>query len=68
ATPLAADELTPLPGAEELALLRALRELAALPEGDPARPGLVVVDLPAAPRALALLSLPGELRRYLARL
>ncbi|MFI8281509.1 ArsA family ATPase [Streptomyces albidoflavus] len=68
ATPLAADELTPLPGAEELALLRALRELAALLDGDPARPGLVVVDLPAAPRALALLSLPGELRRYLARL
>lgn len=49
ATPLTADELTPLPGAEELALLRALRELAALPDGDPARPGLVVVDLPAAP-------------------
>ncbi|MEU0740376.1 ArsA-related P-loop ATPase [Streptomyces sp. NPDC006134] len=57
------EELTPLPGAEELALLRALRD-GALAE----RHDLLVVDLPAAPRALALLALPEELRRYLRRL
>jgi arsenite-transporting ATPase len=57
------EELTPLPGAEELALLHALRD-AALSE----RHGLLVVDLPATPQALALLSLPEELRRYLRRL
>ncbi|MFJ8543275.1 ArsA-related P-loop ATPase [Streptomyces sp. NPDC093586] len=63
---LDAEELTPLPGADELALLRALRD-AALAE-DAGSPELVVVDLPPAPRALALLALPEELRRYLRRL
>ncbi|GAA2551394.1 ArsA-related P-loop ATPase [Streptomyces levis] len=57
------EELTPLPGAEELALLRALRD-AALSE----RHELLVVDLPPVPQALALLALPEELRRYLRRL
>ncbi|MGN9760442.1 ArsA family ATPase [Streptomyces sp. SD31] len=57
------DEVTPLPGAEEFALLRALRD-AALAEAHE----LLVVDLPATPHALALLSLPEELRRYLRRL
>ncbi|GGR02928.1 hypothetical protein GCM10015536_04890 [Streptomyces griseomycini] len=57
------EELTPLPGAEELALLRALRD-AALPGAY----DLLVVDLPPAPRALALLALPEELRRHLRRL
>jgi len=59
------EELTPLPGAEELALLRALRDAATAPEGTY---DLVVVDLPPAPHALALLALPEELRRYLRRL
>ncbi|MDF3297143.1 ArsA family ATPase [Streptomyces tropicalis] len=63
ASRLDAEELTPLPGAEELALLRALRD-AALSD----RFGLLVVDLPPAPQALSLLSLPEELRRYLRRL
>ncbi|MDO0915599.1 ArsA-related P-loop ATPase [Streptomyces sp. DT2A-34] len=57
------DEVTPLPGAEELALLRALRDAALAEAHD-----LLVVDLPATPHALALLSLPEELRRYLRRL
>ncbi|MER7715771.1 ArsA-related P-loop ATPase [Streptomyces flaveolus] len=60
---LDAEELTPLPGADELALLRAVRD-AALAEAHE----LLVVDLPPAPRALALLALPEELRRYLRRL
>jgi arsenite/tail-anchored protein-transporting ATPase len=59
---LDAEELTPLPGAEELSFLRALRD-AALSE----RHDLLVVDLPPAPQALALLALPEELRRYLRR-
>jgi arsenite-transporting ATPase len=63
ASRLDAEEVTPLPGAEELALLRALRD-AALSEAY----GLLVVDLPPAPQALALLALPEELRRYLRRL
>ncbi|MDT0614538.1 ArsA family ATPase [Streptomyces lancefieldiae] len=63
---LDAEELTPLPGADELALLRALREAALAEAGDPHE--LLVVDLPPAPRALALLALPEELRRYLRRL
>ncbi|WP_199578226.1 ArsA-related P-loop ATPase, partial [Streptomyces sp. CRB46] len=50
-------------GADELALLRALRDAALAEEHD-----LLVVDLPPAPRALALLALPEELRRYLRRL
>ncbi|WP_112470121.1 ArsA family ATPase [Streptomyces triticisoli] len=62
ASRLDTEEVTPLPGAEELALLRALRD-AALSE----RFGLLVVDLPPAPQALALLALPEELRRYLRR-
>ncbi|MEU3658913.1 ArsA-related P-loop ATPase [Streptomyces sp. NPDC032940] len=60
---LDAEELTPLPGAEELALLRAVRDAALAEAHD-----LLVVDLPPAPRALALLALPEELRRYLRRL
>ncbi|MCS0604040.1 ArsA family ATPase [Streptomyces sp. LP11] len=57
------EEVTPLPGAGELSLLRALRD-AALSE----RYDLLVVDLPPLPDALALLALPEELRRYLRRL
>jgi arsenite-transporting ATPase len=57
------EEVTPLPGAEELSFLRALRD-AALSE----RYELLVVDLPPLPGALALLALPEELRRYLRRL
>ncbi|CAM5378678.1 ArsA family ATPase [Streptomyces aurantiogriseus] len=60
------EEVTPLPGAEELTLLRALRD-AALAEGDDLHE-LLVVDLPPTPQALALLALPEELRRYLRRL
>ncbi|WP_406434911.1 ArsA family ATPase [Streptomyces sp. NBC_00631] len=63
ASSLDAEELTPLPGAEELSFLRALRD-AALCE----RYELLVVDLPPAPQALGLLSLAEELRRYLRRL
>lgn len=62
AAPLDPEELTPLPGAEALALLRAVR--AAQGEGW----GLVVVDLPPVREAVTLLALPGQLRRYLARL
>ncbi|MGV9555400.1 ArsA family ATPase [Streptomyces sp. NPDC003401] len=57
------EEVTPLPGAEELTLLRALRDAALAGTHD-----LLVVDLPPAPQALALLALPEELRRYLRRL
>lgn len=57
-----ADELTPLPGSTELALLRALRDAATGPHD------LVVVDLPATEAALAALALPERLRRYLRRL
>ncbi|MFI1127786.1 ArsA family ATPase [Streptomyces althioticus] len=53
-----------LPGAEELAVLRALRDAAASEDAW----DLLVVDLPATPRALALLALPEELRRVLRRL
>ncbi|MEU0336167.1 ArsA-related P-loop ATPase [Streptomyces sp. NPDC006193] len=60
---LDAEEVTPLPGAEELSFLRALRD-AALSE----RYDLLVADLPPLPQALALLGLPEELRRYLRRL
>ncbi|MFD7534377.1 ArsA family ATPase [Streptomyces sp. NPDC059819] len=62
ASRLDAEELTELPGAEQLALLSALREAAA------DRPDLLVVDLPPADRALATLALPEQLRRYLRRL
>ncbi|MFE0677622.1 ArsA family ATPase [Streptomyces sp. NPDC058867] len=57
------EEVTPLPGADELILLRALRDAALSEQHD-----VLVVDLPATPHALALLSLPEELRRYLRRL
>ncbi|MEU6687008.1 ArsA-related P-loop ATPase [Streptomyces sp. NPDC046832] len=57
------EELTPLPGAGELALLRALRDAALSETYD-----TLVVDLPPAPEALALLALPEELGRYLRRL
>ncbi|MEU0672666.1 ArsA-related P-loop ATPase [Streptomyces sp. NPDC006172] len=57
------EEVTPLPGAEELTLLRALRDAALAETHD-----LLVVDLPPTPQALALLALPEELRRYLRRL
>ncbi|GGR72649.1 hypothetical protein GCM10010269_09560 [Streptomyces humidus] len=60
------EEVTPLPGAEELTLLRALRDAALADGGD--RHDLLVVDLPPTPQALALLALPEELRRYLRRL
>ncbi|MFI1412915.1 ArsA family ATPase [Streptomyces sp. NPDC020707] len=60
---LDAEELTPLPGAEELTLLRALRDASTADTFD-----LLVVDLPPAPQALALLALPEQLRRYLRRL
>ncbi|MEV5796429.1 ArsA-related P-loop ATPase [Streptomyces collinus] len=60
---LDAEEVTPLPGAEELSFLRALRD-AALSE----RYDLLVVDMPPLPQALPLLGLPEELRRYLRRL
>ncbi|MFI1070056.1 ArsA family ATPase [Streptomyces puniciscabiei] len=60
---LDAEEVTPLPGAEELSFLRAVRD-AALSE----RYDLLVVDLPPLPQALALLGLAEELRRYLRRL
>ncbi|MFJ9036274.1 ArsA family ATPase [Streptomyces sp. NPDC102406] len=59
---LDADEITPLPGSGELALLRALRESADDPHD------LVVVDLPPVPEAISVLALPGQLRRYLRRL
>ncbi|MFE9630441.1 ArsA-related P-loop ATPase [Streptomyces sp. NPDC006463] len=63
ARPLGAEELTELPGAEQFALLRALRRAAAAPGCD-----LVVVDMPPLHQALAALALPAQLRRYLARL
>ncbi|MFK0047116.1 ArsA family ATPase [Streptomyces sp. NPDC090741] len=63
ARPLGAEELTELPGAEQFALLRALRRAAAAPGTD-----LVVVDLPPLHQAVATLALPAQLRRYLARL
>ncbi|NEA96236.1 ArsA family ATPase, partial [Actinospica acidiphila] len=64
ASRLVPEETAPLPGAEELAVLRALRDAAASEDTY----DLLVVDLPAAPRALALLALPEELRRVLRRL
>lgn len=63
ARPLHADEITELPGAEQFALLRALRRAAAEPGTD-----LVVVDMPPLHQAVATLALPAQLRRYLARL
>ncbi|MGW5848497.1 ArsA family ATPase [Streptomyces sp. NPDC055254] len=63
ARPLAAEEFTELPGAEQFALLRALRRAAAAPATD-----LVVVDMPPFRQSLATLALPAQLRRYLSRL
>ncbi|MFJ6936039.1 ArsA family ATPase [Streptomyces sp. NPDC101132] len=63
ARPLQAEEMTALPGAEQFALLRALRRAA---EG--AAYDLVVVDLPPLRQAIDLLALPEQLRRYLRRL
>ncbi|MET9883911.1 ArsA-related P-loop ATPase [Streptomyces sp. NPDC006430] len=63
ARPMGAEELTELPGAEQFALLRALRRAAAAPGID-----LVVVDMPPLHQTLATLALPAQLRRYLARL
>ncbi|MFD3701109.1 ArsA-related P-loop ATPase [Streptomyces sp. NPDC058646] len=63
ARPLGAEELTELPGAEQFALLRALRRAAAAPGTD-----LLVVDLPPLHQAVTTLALPAQLRRYLARL
>ncbi|WP_405460268.1 ArsA family ATPase [Streptomyces sp. NBC_00101] len=62
-----AEELTELPGSAELALLHTLHRAAA---GDWSEAGYdtLVVDLPPLPEALALLALPGRLRRYLRRL
>ncbi|PWI10647.1 hypothetical protein DIZ27_09525 [Streptomyces sp. NWU339] len=57
------EELGPLPGAEELSVLRALRDAALSQAYD-----LLVVDLPPTPQSLALLALPEELRRCLRRL
>ncbi|MFE3741425.1 ArsA family ATPase [Streptomyces sp. NPDC059134] len=62
ARPLAGEELTPLPGSEQSALLQALRRAAA------GRWDTLVVDLPPLRDALALLALPEQLRRYLRRL
>ncbi|MFE9728199.1 ArsA-related P-loop ATPase [Streptomyces sp. NPDC005794] len=61
------EELTELPGSSQLAVLHTLRRVA---EGDWAGSGyeVLVVDLPPLTEALALLALPGQLRRYLRRL
>lgn len=74
-TPLGRDELTELPGAQALTVLRALRILHAAPdtaprEGCPPSPpwDLVVVDMPPSAQTIALLGLPEQLRRYLRRL
>ncbi|MEE1755110.1 ArsA family ATPase [Streptomyces sp. SP18CS02] len=56
-------ELTELPGNDRFALLRALRDAAAEDGWD-----LLVVDLPPALDAIAVLALPEQLRRYLRRL
>ncbi|MEU8348535.1 ArsA-related P-loop ATPase [Streptomyces sp. NPDC048845] len=84
AAPLDREELTPFPGAAELALLRTLSALYTLPAASAAATGsgsgsetvtgpdgdwdLVVLDLPPAQEALALLALPEQLLRYLDRL
>ncbi|KUH39409.1 MULTISPECIES: ArsA family ATPase [Streptomyces] len=56
------DELTELPGSDRFAYLAALRD-AARADHD-----LLVADLPPLRDAVALLALPGQLRRYLRRL
>ncbi|GAB2773356.1 ArsA-related P-loop ATPase [Streptomyces chlorus] len=57
------EEFGPLPGAEELSVLRALRDAVLSEAYD-----LLVVDLPPAERALALFALPEDLRRGMRRL
>ncbi|WNI15161.1 ArsA family ATPase [Actinacidiphila sp. ITFR-21] len=66
AAPLDPEELTALPGADALALLRALRRTGVTGRESPWQ--LVVVDLPPVREAVALLALPEQLRRYLRRL
>jgi arsenite-transporting ATPase len=71
AAPLDPEELTELPGAEALALLRALRQadVSISESSGPETPwDLVVVDLPPVREAVELLALPEQLRRYLRRL
>ncbi|MFB6440902.1 ArsA family ATPase [Streptomyces sp. NPDC056411] len=63
AAPLDEDELTELPGAEDFALLQALRAEHASDDWD-----MVVVDMPAAAETIRLLALPNQVRRYLRRL
>ncbi|WP_329370370.1 ArsA family ATPase [Streptomyces sp. NBC_00669] len=73
AAPLDPEELTELPGADPLALLRALRQARVLSDqhdtgaAGPSPWDLVVVDLPAVRDALRMLALPEQLRRYLWR-
>ncbi|MDX6330716.1 MAG: arsenite/tail-anchored protein-transporting ATPase [Streptomycetaceae bacterium] len=67
AAPLDPEEITELPGAEVLTLLRALRDAAAK-AGTPDAWDVVVADLPPTHTAIAVLSLPEQLRRYLRRL
>ncbi len=72
AGPLDPEELTELPGAEQLALLGALRG-SALPgaaggAGEPSGWDTVVVDCPPVHQALAALALPEQFDRYLNRL
>ncbi|GAA3751327.1 ArsA family ATPase [Streptomyces tremellae] len=62
AEPLRGEELTELPGSDRFALLHALRTAAA------GGWDVLVVDLPPLPDAIAALTLPRELRRYLRRL
>ncbi|MFD9126648.1 ArsA family ATPase [Kitasatospora sp. NPDC059571] len=61
AEPLDAEELTPLPGIRQFALLRALRS-------GTAGADTVVVAAPPPAELLALLALPEQLERYLSRL
>lgn len=68
AAPLDPEELTDVPGADALSLLRALRDVHTVGHDDRAPWDLVVVDLPPVRDAVALLALPEQLRRYLRRL
>lgn len=68
AAPLDPEELTEVPGADALALLRALRDVHTVGHDDRPPWDLVVVDLPPVRDAVALLALPEQLRRYLRRL
>jgi arsenite-transporting ATPase len=68
AAPLDPEELTEVPGAGALALLRALRDVHTVGHDDRPPWDLVVVDLPPVRDAVALLALPEQLRRYLRRL